>query len=214
MAPGAGNNILLDPLPHAVTVEGREIPIRADYRTGIRFEQLIWDRQISEKERVIRGLLLFFDRADLPATTEGVMAAYDAALWFYRLGEELPKKPEKPVTGDEAPAQRPGKRPPKRLIDYGQDAQYIYAAYLDQYGIDLQEAKDLHWWKFRTLFAGLREDHMIMKIIGYRAAVPSTIKNKTERARIQRLQALYSIRDDLTAEERADRAGDIFGGAL
>lgn len=199
------SNILLDPLPHTVTALGRDLPIRADYRTGIRFEQLIWDRALSDRERVIAGLLLYFDPAALPDTTEGLMAAYDAALWFYRLGEELPERTRE---GEE----RAAPKQPRRLIDYALDAQYIYAAYWDQYGVDLQETADLHWWTFRALFAGLRDDHMLMKILGYRAAVPSKIKDKTERARIQRMQALYAIPDDLTPEERADRAGGVFGG--
>lgn len=53
------------------------------------------------------------------------------------------------------------------VLDYAIDADYIYAAFLSQYGIDLLDVKELHWHKFLALFKGLKDDEMICKIMSY-----------------------------------------------
>ena len=56
--------------------------------------------------------------------------------------------------------------PAEKVIDYTLDADYIYAAFLELYGIDLVTS-DLHWYKFQALFRGLH-DTKLNEIIGYR----------------------------------------------
>lgn len=54
----------------------------------------------------------------------------------------------------------------EKVIDYTIDADYIYAAFLEQYGIDLVTS-NMHWYKFQALFRGLH-DTKLNEIIGYR----------------------------------------------
>lgn len=54
-----------------------------------------------------------------------------------------------------------------RIIDYEIDADYLYSAFLGQYGIDLTDA-DLHWHKFRALLHGLNSSTKLHEIMGYR----------------------------------------------
>lgn len=49
-----------------------------------------------------------------------------------------------------------------KLIDYSLDADYIYCAFMEQYGLDLvegldQQGKPLHWYKFKALLHGLHD---------------------------------------------------------
>ena len=53
-------------------------------------------------------------------------------------------------------------------LDYELDSDYIYSAFLSQYGIDLLEVEDLHWHKFLALMKGLKDDEIICKIMSYR----------------------------------------------
>ena len=53
-------------------------------------------------------------------------------------------------------------------FDFELDADYIYAAFMSQYGIDLVDIEYLHWYKFLALFKGLKDDEVICKIMGYR----------------------------------------------
>ena len=52
-------------------------------------------------------------------------------------------------------------------LDYDIDADYIYAAFMQGYGIDLME-EGLHWHKFLALWAALPDDTAMSKIIGDR----------------------------------------------
>ena len=49
------------------------------------------------------------------------------------------------------------------------DDKYIYSAFKEQYNIDLNSIKYLHWWKFKALLKSLKEDTEFVKIKGYRA---------------------------------------------
>ena len=52
------------------------------------------------------------------------------------------------------------------MIDYDTDADLIYAAFMEVYGIDLTEER-LHWHKFRALMDGLHGTKL-NEVIGYR----------------------------------------------
>ena len=39
---------------------------------------------------------------------------------------------------------------------------------MSQYGIDLIDIEELHWYKFLALFKGLKDDEIISKIMAYR----------------------------------------------
>ena len=102
----------------------------------------------------------------------------EAILNFYRCG----KPPKKHSGGGDDEA----------VFDYAFDDGYIYAAFKEQYGIDLNDA-NLHWWKFRALFMSLRADCMFTKILGYRT-MPITSKMSTaDRNFYQRMKKLYAL---------------------
>lgn len=127
-------------------------------------------------------------------------------MWFFRGGEEPRETPK-----EHGAASGTGQR---RIYDYAVDGKYIYAAFLDQYGIDLIDVKYLHWWKFRAMFVSLRGDHEIMRIMGYRGINAMKIKDSKERSRVKRMQALYRLPNDRTAEDMAKRIGAVFGGMV
>lgn len=76
----------------------------------------------------------------------------------------------------------------KPLFSFALDYPYILAGFWQDYGIDISEIKYLHWWKFRQLFDGLSEKTEIKQRIMYRSIDLSTIKDKDERKRIEKIQ--------------------------
>ena len=87
------------------------------------------------------------------------------------------------------------------VYDFEYDAEYIFAAFMAQYKIDLSET-DMHWHKFRALFLGLGEDNKICKIMEYRAMDLTQIKNKEQKAFYRRMKRLYRLPDMRTEEEK------------
>ena len=193
-------NLLIDPLPEAVIIDGTKHPINTSFRAGILFELLITeDHELSPAEKIAVGLGIWY-----PEMTFGdLQAAWNAAVDFYCCGKTLPQRRL-------AAAQ---KGFDARAYSYELDAEYICAAFQSEYGIDLTDA-EMHWWRFRALFRGLGSDNELVKIMGYRSANLSEIKSKEERARITRLKNIYALPSALSDEEKAARAGALFAGGI
>lgn len=60
-------------------------------------------------------------------------------------------------------------------LDYELDADYIYAAFMSRYGIDLCEIENLHWHKFLALLNGLKGE-LICDIMTWRCYEKSDAK--------------------------------------
>lgn len=191
-------NILTEPVPETVNIGDAEVPIRWDFRVSIQFEELM-DEDIPDEDKAQRALELYYPH--IPLDRE---AAVDRILWFYSGGEE----PEETKNG--------ACRPVERIYSYTHDAPFIYAAFLDQYGIDLQETDHLHWWKFRAMFAGLKSDNRIVEIMGYREIEITPQMSKEQKQYYRKMKKLFALplpkseQEKLSAiEEALLNGGDV-----
>lgn len=166
-------SILLSKLPEYVTIDNAEVKINTDFRFSIRFEQIISDDLLTDEEIYIKALELYY-----PVIPQNINQAIEKMLWFYRCGKEIEKK--KKVSSKEEP------------YNFDYDADGFYSAFLDQYGVDLQET-NLHWWKFKAMFNGLKEDNEIVKIMGYRATDLNKITDKSMKDHYTKLKKIYAV---------------------
>lgn len=175
-------NLLIDGLPETVEIAGQEVGIDTSFRTGILFEELMMDGSMDDIEKLQTALLLYFPGAEFGPGA--IPEAVQAMLWFYRCGAEAPKKQEGGVSA-------PEEEPP---YSYEHDADYIYAAFLGSYGIDLARTS-LHWWQFRALFRSLPEDTQFMKIVGYRSIDSKTLSkmSKEQRQHYTKMKKLHAL---------------------
>lgn len=170
-------NILVDLLPIAVEIDNKNYEINSDFRTSILFELLMQDSSIGEEDKIITALELYY-----PVIPENINEAIEQMLWFYRCGKE--------ITSSKGNGK--GKRV-TQIYSFEHDDDYIYAAFMDQYNIDLQDIEYLHWWKFKAMFNSLKEDIKIVKIMEYRSMDLSKIKDKEQKAYYKRMKDLYEI---------------------
>lgn len=99
-----------------------------------------------------------------------------------------------------------------KSFDFEQDASFIYASFLQCYGIDLMgKDRNLHWWKFIALFSGLTDDTRIMQVISIRTKpMPKATKyNAEERRQLARLKAIYRLKVTETEREKQLAEGYI-----
>lgn len=185
-------SLLTGALPTQVEIEGKMVPIRADFRAGLAFENALSDRSLDEMQRMILGLAILY-----PEVPSDLEQAVDRALWFYRCGKEQRPSGEQEETQTEAAAG-------PSLYSYELDAPYIYAAFLSQYGVDLTEVQFLHWWKFKALFASLEERHEFVKIMRYRGMTISPKMSPEEQKYYRTMKRLYAL-PDLRSEEEKER---------
>lgn len=83
-----------------------------------------------------------------------------------------------------------------RVLDFDLDGEYIYASFMQAYGIDLIDAQGkLHWKKFFALFDGLPDDTKIKQVMRIRSAdIPKPNKyNQEEIRNLTELKSYYAL---------------------
>lgn len=191
-------NPILDPLPEAITVSGRDFSLYTDFRASIRFELMLLDPKISPEKQALEALRIY-----MPYLKLDTSAPDDATLYIARHAAETVEQLCRFYTGADRPGRYGGKaagRTP-RLYDYEYDAAALCASFLAAYGIDLHKAR-LHWWSFHDLFLSLPDDTAIRRIMRIRAAKCDGKTPPAERKRIAALQRLYALPDRAAAADR------------
>lgn len=184
-------NILFEEFPDSVCVNEENYPIETDFREWIRFIQLVEDDEVPWQIKC--QLMMQWYTDGMPDDLEGAVQA---------LGDFLAMKPEnaeeEEVSGSAS----------KQLYSFEQDAECIYSAFREVYGINLQTISYMHWWEFQTLFIGLPEKTDIKQRIMYRNTDLRDIKDKDERKRIQKIQRAISLKKNRKMTDY--EIGDMF----
>lgn len=183
-------NILLDYLPTSFSIDGKKYEFNYDFRTSILFCLLMQDTELTEEEKILQGLQLYY-----PVIPSNIEEAYEKILYFYSRGKEIEDN-KKVKQG-----KRIFKRNNNRAYDFEIDANLIFSAFMTQYNINLNR-DNLHWWEFMSLFNSLKDDTEIVKIMNYRTIDVNTIEDKKERKMYKQLQDYYSLENTMTMEEK------------
>ena len=185
-------NILLDKLP-IYTPNG--LKIRTDFREGIKFELLMQDNKISDKEKIAISLNLFFYDTKV---IKNIKIAINDIIWFYTCGKI---KDNKEIVDNN---KNKNNNKQKQIYNYEFDAEYIYSAFMEQYKINLNKIPYLHWWEFRALLNSLNENVLFSKIMSYRAIDLSKIKDKETKKYYKKMKQIYKFPDMRSEEEKEE----------
>lgn len=193
-------NILIDLLPKSVEIGGAEYEINFDFRTSILFEMMVQDYQLSDKEKILKTLELYYPI--IPKDIDkNINEAIDKALWFYRGGKDIKNQ-----------SSQIGSTKSEKIYSFEYDDEYIYSAFLDQYNMDLQDVEDLHWWKFKAMFKALKEDNEIVKIMGYRAMTIDNKMSKEQKEYYRKMKKLYEIPKSKNEKEKINALEEALMG--
>lgn len=156
--------IMFNRLPYFVILKKRKYKINVDFRNMISFENKVQDKSVDKSRKIEYGLRHFYpaffyaeNYNKLLYDLELYKEACDKLIWFYKCGRE-----------DYHKVQGNGNSREKRIYSWEYDDEYIFSAFFEQYGIDLNR-DNLHWWKFKALLKGLNNNTEFVKIMGYRA---------------------------------------------
>ena len=167
-----------DDLPRTVRADNRDYTIDTDFRTWMKFENIMVDAGIEMDYKLyfmIRGVMNMPD----DISEELIQALFS----FYRLD-----KPIRKTSGKQGDI---GYR-------FDHDMDLILAAFRQQYGIDLLAA-ELHWWEFKSLFDGLTDQTKFIQVVGYRTADISKL-DKEQKQRYTELKKFYALPVEKTQE--------------
>ena len=169
-------------LPDSVEVDGTDYKIKTDFRLWLSFGRL-------SRENPTFG---DFDFLYAEWDGQGAVAPQDRKAGFEALKEFWnPKCPlPRPIGGESS----------ERVVDFEQDADLIYAAFFQQYGIRLTTA-DLHWHEFLALFRGLKETKL-NDVMGWRAFEPDNSKGMEKwNKSMGDLKAAWALESYFTMED-------------
>ena len=86
--------------------------------------------------------------------------------------------------------------------DIRYDGDYIYASFLQAYGIDLFDVQgELHWKKFNALLSGLPEGTKFMEVVKIRKWKPQKGDSAEYKEEMRKLQKDYALPNDIIEEE-------------
>jgi hypothetical protein len=99
----------------------------------------------------------------------------------------------------------PSEETPTRLYSFSKDANFIFAAFRQTHGIDL-ETTQLHWWKFLALFMDLGSDSTFCNLVSLRKRVKSGKATDEEYRAAQEMGDLFDVPEmDIRSTEEKER---------
>lgn len=174
-------SILTDILPESVEIAGRRYPVRSDFKVWLEFDKIMGSNLDNEKKFIaIKRICFDSDVAPPPEVVSEELIV--RLMEFYNCGRSSGNFDKK------------GKG--VRVIDFEEDSELIYAAFLAEYGLDLLSVPYLHWFCFCALFRGLGENNKLSKIMSYRAIDLDGIKDPKRREQLRRLKQAYALSDN------------------
>ena len=163
-------------LPGAVEVEGSLYNIQTSFKYWLRFLELLENKDVTPND------FDFMYRNSKPSNRQdGILAL----MQFCNPPEVLPRFRESEGDG--------------KVVDYIIDADYIYSAFMEQYGVDLITS-DMHWYKFQALFRGLH-DTKLNEIIGYRVYKHTSGKKDSYVRHMEKLRSAWELPTNIDEDD-------------
>ena len=160
-------------MPTSLLIANTEYKIDSDFRACLRIILAFEDNELTPQEKQIILLSILF--AKLP---NDIRQALEKANWFLNGGEVNNKENENEF----------------RLCSFSKDAKFIFAAFHQEYSIDLEKI-DMHWWQFLSLYMGLGEETKFCKIISTRYAVKTGTATKEQKQDYREYPEIYFLPD-------------------
>lgn len=167
------SNVLYDPLPQ----EWNGYPINWWFQIGVQIYLVSEDKDLADFEKTEMILDLLFGE-EKPITTEEIEACIK---WFLN-GWNHDRSPHK--------------KDERKLLDFYKDQWRIYADFRQIYGINLNEASDLHWWEFMGMLWNMPpKQSSFLQVIEIRRKKIKSKTGKEEREAIKEAQYIYGLDD-------------------
>lgn len=163
-----------------VIYRGKKYRINCSYDIVLSVRRLFKDGRIADEDKCVLALNLFCKGHKWRFLPNRYRT--DLLNLIFKEIVQLPKKPTRQAG--------------IKVIDFDLDSDYIYASFLQAYGIDLtSRIGRLHWKDFTALFGGLPEGTKIKEVMKIRSAeLPSPTKyNYKERINLMELKSYYAL---------------------
>lgn len=176
-------NILTSELPTKIRVGERVININCDYRTIINIILAFEDYELTYNEQAYIMLKNLYKE---PINDDDLEEAIDKAIRFIDCGKEYDNS----------------KKNDTRVYSFKKDANYIFTGINSTHHIDIDEKKDLHWWKFMSLFMDMSSECMFGELMYYRKRKAEGKLSKEEKKHYNEIKDLVDL-DKVKSQSKA-----------
>lgn len=167
------NKFCFLPPPKYVTIDGHRYEINTDFRTWISIIEAVSDNECSLKHKLC-FLLTNGYKNELPPNIDKAISALMSFMNRHSAKSGSVKSNS------------------SKLFDFTADEKLIYAAFMQQYGIDLYRS-NMHWHEFCALFSALDENCAFMKTVFYRSVDVSKIKDTDKKKFYRKMKNLCKL---------------------
>jgi hypothetical protein len=170
-------NILVDDLPTAIEINGKEFDINPDYKNCLNIILAYEDNELTgfEKQLVLLSNLY----KEFPNNEKDIETAVLKGIKFLNGGMEESEGENQEIL--------------YRLYSFSKDANLIFAAFKQTHGIDLTDTEYLHWWKFIALFMDLGSETTFCNLVSLRKRVKSGKATKEEREAAKEMGEFFEV---------------------
>lgn len=174
---------LTQPLDNEIEINGQLYEWDLSYDNVLRFYELMDDDSVNEIEKVQLAFKMF-----IPECTTDIETQIETVQAIAQY-----------ISGQDEEESEPSEDH-KQYYSWEQDADYIYASFLQDYGIDLIDLQGtLRWEKFIAMLNSLSERTKFSQVVSIRAAeIPAGNSEYeiAERNRLIQLKHLYALKGE------------------
>jgi len=180
-------------LPTTITIQDTIYTIQnnGDYRMVLDCFQVLNDIELSDNERILAFLLIFYEdfndiESVLSLDQETIKALVDNAFLFFNCGQK------------HSPAETNYK-----TIDWEDDEQLISAAVNKVAGKEVRAESYIHWWTFMGYFSAIG-DGALATVVGIRSKIAKGKKLEKYEQEFRRDNPQYFMWDRRTLQQKED----------
>lgn len=170
----------------SINIDGKIYPIDCNFNVILANLELSQATDISEVVKVKVALKNYLNLSD----EELKQWDYAKQIQIYvQISQQLFNSASNMATS------QPNTEEDKSAYSFSEDADFIFASFMKDYGINLIEMRNkMHWNEFKALFASLSKDTKIVEVMQIRSWKPSKEDSKEYIKDMQRLQRIYSLK--------------------
>lgn len=186
------------PLIQTAVINGTTYEIDMSFDNILRLIDMLNDRTLTDRTQVATGLQMLIGTS-LDELDDDKRVEIFQALFVQAVQSEKEEEEAVDIAGNPMPTV---KQESKELYSLIEDAEYIYASFMQDYGIDLIDWQGkLHWRKFGALLAGLRDDTKFKKVLEIRQMKVPAKASPEEKKSILDAKRAYALKGQKITED-------------
>lgn len=190
-------------LTDKLVIDDEEFPLNLSFDNVLRLFEMWRDEDVPEFVKPHFGIRILTDETLEDFTVEEMSEVFNEVFEEHiSLSTVEDNHVEYDLAGNPMKTTASNGKQEQAPYDIRYDGDYIYASFLQAYGIDLFDVQGkLHWKKFNALLSGLPEGTKFMEVIKIRKWKPQKGDSAEYKEEMRKLQKDYALPYEIVEEE-------------